>query len=297
MAFDFYFVSVLTAKDKDFALSLNVNSLVSYYYKDQLLKLLSLKKAGSWKGKLMVDNGAYSYWKRGGTVDIDEYLDFINDNIDYINYAVALDKIPGTYGVPNVYSDVIEAADITYSNFMYMWNRIKDRSKLMPVFHQDEPFEYLEKYLDIEGLEYICIASHGMSDKFSWYLDCFRTIQSSNNPNIKTHCLGATLNGDLNKLSFSSADASTWVFACMSGCVITSVGRIYVGSVKAIDNLKDYPVFGEVQQVCDSIGIDNVYDLAEELSARQKYTIYELFTHSINDTCNKINPADQLLLF
>lgn len=295
MACDFYFVSILTSCNKEFALSLNVNSLASYFYKAQTLKLLECKKSGAWSGKLLIDNGAYSFWKRGGELDINEYINFLNENNDYIDYAIALDKIPGTYGVPNKYSDVIDSANATYDNFIYMREHMLDKSKLLPVFHQDESFDYLYKYLSMEDVNYICIAPHGMGDKYKWYADCFAIIKKLR-PDIKVHCLGATLTATMKQFPFTSMDASTWVFACMSGCVITSIGRVYVGSVDAINELSKYPIMEEIQEVCDIIGIDDIYKLSTELQARQMYTIYELFRGALSADTGTIELQTQLTL-
>ena len=280
--FDYYFTSVTGKYSEELLLKLNANCLASYLIDKNLLdKFIEHKKNGTWSGKLLVDNGAYTIWKKGGEVDLDKYLEFLNANIEYIDYAIALDKIPGMYQMPKKHSDIIEAANITYENYMYMRENIKDPSKLLPAFHQDEPFEYLTKYLELDDIEYICIAAHDMNSRCDWYRECFSIIHESKHPNIKVHCLGNSIPDIVKLFPFTSIDASSWKLIGSTGNIITDKGQIYVGTKYAIDCLPDN-IKSELQDKCKVIGISDIYDLAEKYSARALFIMYELYHQSLN---------------
>lgn len=280
MAFDYYFVSVTGKYSEDLLLKLNANALLSYLIDKKLLdKFLVHKRNGTWSGKLFVDNGAYTVWKQGGTIDINNYLQFLNDNIEYIDLAVSLDKIPGGYRKVKTFKDIINAAEETYNNYLYMRTRIKDLKKLVPAFHQDEPFEYLERYLEFEDIDYICIAAHDMSTRYDWYERCFQIIKNSKHPDIKVHCLGNSIPDVVNHFPFASIDASSWKLMGATGNIITSFGQVYVGTEYAIKSLPDN-MLNEIRDTCSKCGVDDIYNLAKEYSARALYIMYELYNRS-----------------
>ena len=297
MAFDYYFVSVTGQYSEDLLVRLNANCLLSYLIDKHLIKkFLIRKKSGEWKGKLLIDNGAYTVWKKGGVIDIDEYLSFLNENIEYINYAISLDKIPGMYQKQKVYSDIVNAAEETYSNYIYMKERIKDPNKLLPVFHQDEPFEYLERYLEFDDIEYICIAAHDMNTRHDWYRDCFSIIKHSKHPNIKVHCLGNSLPEIVDYFPFTSIDASSWKLMGATGNILTSSGIVYVGTQHAIDTLPE-KVKNEIISRCKECGVECINELAEKYSSRALYIMYQLHSISLNANVTQREFNEQMRLF
>lgn len=282
MAFDYYFVSVTGSYSEDLLIKLGANCLLSYYVDSRLIeKFIAHKRNGTWSGKLMIDNGAFTVWKQGGEVNREEYLNFLNKNLDYIDYAISLDKIPGRHGQQVTASDIVNAANETYNNFLYMREHIKDTKKLLPVFHQREPFKYLEQFLDFDDIDYICIAAHDMNIRYDWYEKVFATIQSSKHPNINVHGLGNSIPDVVRHFPFTSIDATSWKLVGATGSVITSYGQVYVGTRSSIDALPS-SVLDEIKYVCSMCDIDDVYLLASQYSARAKYIMYELFNQSRN---------------
>lgn len=297
MAFDYYFVSVTGKYSEELLLKLNANCLLSYLIdKNLLVKFIDHKRSGRWSGKLLVDNGAYTVWKKAGIIDINQYLEFLNSNIDYIDYAISLDKIPGHYQSVKRYPDIICAAEETYKNYLYMREKISDPKKLLPVFHQDEPFEYLQRYLEFDDITYICIAAHDMSTRNDWYRDCFTLIQNSKHPNIKVHCLGNSLPDIVEYFPFTSIDASSWKLIGATGNIITSYGNIYVGTAEAMQSLPN-SVIDEIRSVCEKCGIERIEDLAETYSSRALYIMYELYNRSKNTEVTNRKIHEQRRLF
>src|SRR5690348_2908111 len=89
------------------------------------------------KISLMLDSGVFSTWKRGNTINIDEYIDFVKRNQDIIEICVNLDVIPSKYGQARTIKQVEDSAKESYDNLKYMQSK---GLQPLPVFHRGEPF-------------------------------------------------------------------------------------------------------------------------------------------------------------
>ena len=232
MSFDYYFAGATTPRLEQCVIEIGGNILKSFYTDKVLLKRWFEHKKNGWTGKLMIDNGEFSMHRHGGTIDIDEYIQYLNDNDEYIDYAVALDKIPGIWGSPHTRYDIDSASEITYKNYLYMCEHCKSPHKLLPVFHQEERMSALERFLDIEGLEYICIAGRKdltRESRKAFYAGCFDVISRSNNPNIKVHCLGSGTLSDMIEFPFYSSDSTSCNMVAANGNIFVNDTVVYVG--------------------------------------------------------------------
>lgn len=232
MAFDYYFAGATTPRIESLLIKLNANVLKSFHTdKSTLKRFFDYKKYG-WEGKLFIDNGEFTMHRQGGTIDIDSYIQYLNNNDDYIDIAVALDKIPGIWGMPHTKDEIDCASEITYTNYLYMKKHCKSPEKLLPVFHQDERFEFLNRFLDVEGLKYICISGRkDLTPKIRkrFYDDCFDIIKNSNNPNIKVHCLGSGTLSDVELFPFTSTDSTSCNMVAANGNIFVNGVVVYVG--------------------------------------------------------------------
>lgn len=232
MAFDYYFAGATTHRIESVLVNLNANILKSFYTETSTLKRwFNYKKLG-WNGKLFIDNGEFTMHRQGGTIDIDKYIYYLNTNDKYIDLAVALDKIPGTWGVPHTRREIDDASVITYNNYMYMRDNCKSPEKLLPVFHQEERLEFLQKLLNIDGLKYICIS--GRKDltpdaRKQFYSSVFNVIEQSVNPNIKVHCLGSGTVSDAEQFNFTSMDSTSCNMVAANGNIFVRDSVVYVG--------------------------------------------------------------------
>ena len=178
-------------------------------------------------GKLLVDSGAHSAHTKGIELDLEEYIGFANDNIDKFTLYVQVDKIPGKYRMPKTARDWLEAPALSWENYLYMRERSKDPSKLVPVFHQGEDFKWLKNMCDYtfsdgSHIPYIGLSPRGdvsLKAKYDFSAECFGVIQESKNPNVKTHAFGATSLEMLEMLPYTSADSTTWVLVSAFGQV------------------------------------------------------------------------------
>lgn len=178
-------------------------------------------------GKLLIDSGAHSAHTKGIKLDLEEYIGFVNANIDKISLYVQVDKIPGQYRKPKTHQDWIEAPKLSWENYLYMREKSKNYNKLIPVFHQGEDFKWLEnlcnyKFANGEHIPYIGLSPRGdvtLTAKYDFCAKCFSIIQRSKNPTVKTHAFGATSLEMLEQLPFTSADSTTWVLVSAFGQV------------------------------------------------------------------------------
>lgn len=186
--------------------------------------------------KLFIDSGAFSAWTKGKEVNVDEYIKWINDRSDYIYLYGQVDKIPGDRLLGSTPSQVKEAADLTWQNYLYMEQRMNNPDGLLYTFHVGEPYEFLEKameYKNKKGKLIPYIALGGMVGKpmpvKRKFLDtCFKIIQKSSNPNVKVHAFGMTSFDILSNYPITSADSTSWIMCGANGNIMTDTGLITV---------------------------------------------------------------------
>jgi len=74
MAFDFYFAGTQCQESTELLKDLGCNVLKSYVNdRKEINKWFQYKKDG-WTGKLLIDNGEFTFHRKGGSLDIDEYI-------------------------------------------------------------------------------------------------------------------------------------------------------------------------------------------------------------------------------
>lgn len=234
--FDLYFAGSGSNKVLDYKLEKDVNSLFS-----QLNEKKSIQKFinSDCKGKLFIDSGAFSAHKSGSEVDVDEYIQYINENDEHFTIYAQLDKIPGTFGKPKTPEEILEAPELSWKNYLYMKDKVKSRDKLIPVFHQGEDFKHLVRMLeytheDGKHIPYIGISPANDSsvvNKEAFIKRCFDIIKASSNPNVKTHAFGMTSLDLLEKYPFTSADSTSYIMSAAYGGIMTEFGLVSVSSV------------------------------------------------------------------
>lgn len=282
---DYYFSGSLPLnvwKDLERLGRLPICVLVTQIDRATLNKMFEYQKKG-WISKLFVDSGAYTAHSKGITIDIDEYIDYLNEHDDQITICVEVDKIPGRLNQPKTKEDYIESADVSWKNFLYMRERMKSPQKLLPVFHYGESFDALRRMLewtDKDGnhLDYINLSPANdtvQRVKDRYLQECYEVIRQSSNPNVKTHLLGMTSINGLKKVPCSSCDSvSTRVIAAY-GKVRLPSGQI-IGVTKSkrthtsndnvsFKDVADPQSFKEVEDYFKSLGYtyDEVADFHE----------------------------------
>lgn len=216
---------------------LEQNILFSYLDKAAIDKY---KEMVSSHGKLFIDSGAFSAWTQGKVINVDEYINWINERSDYIDLYGQIDVIPGDRNSGAVPSneEVREAAKKTWENYLYMRPKMNKPEGLLYTFHVGEPIEFLKQALewkDADGNYIPYIALGGMVGKPAHIRDkflnqCFQVIKASPNPKVKVHAFGMTDIKLLEKYPITSADSTSWIMTGAMGNIMSDVGNVAVSS-------------------------------------------------------------------
>lgn len=266
MAVDFFFAGNQHLDCRNLLCELNANVLKSYANdKKELLEWYERRHNG-WTGKLFVDSGAFSVHKSGATVEVDPYIDYLNEHEADITYYIQLDHIPGVWGQVRTVEMTLESCDKTWDNFQYMYARLKNPKKLCPVYHMGEPMWALERIIDSE-YDFECICISGSKDiqqnqHLDWYDKCINKIKTRR-PDVRIHMLGVGKPQLNHKLNMSSMDATNWIMTGVNGSIFTPYGIVCVSdrqksSADCIFNMTQ-EARDKIEQYCQSQG----YSLAQ----------------------------------
>lgn len=158
---------------------------------------------------LMIDSGAYSAWRKGETLSVDEYVRFIYDN--------GLNRP----GVIVVSLDVINEGQASYEN----WKEMRKQGiEALPVYHVATDVRFLKLYL--KEVQYIGIGAIANLDSNRRRISLDRIwqdflIDCDNMPFVRTHGMGITSFSLMKQYPWFSVDSTSWL---MNG----AYGKIYV---------------------------------------------------------------------
>lgn len=232
---DLYFAGMSHTMAAAKIVSLGCNRLFSQEInRGEIANMVETKKAGKYSGKILIDSGAFTAHTKGIEIDVDEYISYINGIMSYIDVFAQVDHIPGQFGKPKTDKQLAEAPKKSWENYLYMRDRVSDPNKLMPIYHQGEKNEWLKNMLewtDSQGnhIPYIGISpanDKSQSEKNVFIDMCFKIIQSSSNPNVKTHAYGMTNLKVLETYPFTSADSTSWALTAVNGSIMSPWGVI-----------------------------------------------------------------------
>lgn len=240
----------------------NCLRLLSYYHEKKFIE--------EWMGmghSIFVDSGAFSAHTRGAEIDLDAYIQYVNERDENIIIFAELDKIPGTYRKPKTRQELMDAPEISWNNYLYMRERLTSHEKCLPVFHQGEDFQHLVRmleYSDSKGnIPYIGISpanDQPLGAKEAWSTRAFEVIKKSNNPNVKTHAFGLTALPVLERVPFFSADSTRWVIAAAMGKILSDYSDVSVSdqSIHNADNIIYMPkdIQAELKRQVEEAGFD-----------------------------------------
>lgn len=172
------------------------------------------------KVKLFIDSGAFTSWTKGITIDIDEYISYLNSITDDVTCYASLDVIPGKSGKSTLPTpqESKEASDKSWENYLYMRKRVKHPDKLLYTFHIGEDYQYLKNALEYSD-EFGKVGYLGLGgvvgkteEDIVEFLDkCFEIIQQSSNPNVRTHTFGMTRFRTLKQFPIYSTDSTAYI--------------------------------------------------------------------------------------
>lgn len=149
------------------------NLLLSYYYDMDGTKLSTLK-AEHPDISIMLDSGAFSAHSLGDDITVEEYADFLKDNMKYVDHAISL--------------DVLGDAEQSKKNYDEL---TKLGHKVIPVYHLMEDFKYLDYYC--KTCDYICIGGAvGFKLTIRDLYNAVNRIMKRVPGHVRVHILGTT---------------------------------------------------------------------------------------------------------
>ena len=172
--------------------------------------------------KIILDSGAFSVWTKKKQINIDHYIQFIKENRHMIDYAVALDVLPGAPNQKLSFEDRQVAARASRRNYIYMLKKGVPADILIPVYHQGEEEIWLEKmarecnYIGISPANDKTTAQRKMwlKNTCAPYL-----FNADGSPKIKFHGFAVTSFDLLTSFSWYSVDSATWLQGSISGFI------------------------------------------------------------------------------
>ena len=243
--------------------------------------------------KLFIDSGAFSVHTGKATVDIDEYIEYVNSIDEHVAAIAQVDTIPGTFGMAKSKEDYEESARKSWENFLYMYKKIKSPEKLIPVFHYGESFDVLKHMLewrDEEGkpLTYLGISpanDTSQKTKNIYMRNVYDIIANSSNPTVRTHLFGMTALDALSKFPCYSADSiSHRLVGAYGKVLIPEFGVISVSKRSRTSKTKsnmsfldtaDELAMSKLEVYLSSLNV-TVDEIAEVPDARVAVTMYSI---------------------
>lgn len=240
MSIDIYFAG---SQNKEADTLINKKSfprLFSYYNDKKGINDFFKENAFS---KLFIDSGAFTAWTKGVKINVDEYINFLNEHYDRIYLAGQVDIIAGTPDSVPTAQQQYEASVGTWENYLYMRERLKNPDVLLYTFHIGEDFKFLKQALewrDSNGNPFPYMALGGTVGKTSpqkieWFNKCWKIIKNSSHPNVKVHAFGMTSLKILENFPFTSADSTSWILTSAMGSIYSKFGNIFVSSNRKND--------------------------------------------------------------
>lgn len=237
MSIDLYFAGGSAKEIETFLMEKEANRLFNQKYERNVIGQRWFDYSDAhpgFTGKVFVDSSAFGAWTRGVEIDIDEYIDYLNSNEGRFEVIASLDVIPGSKYTAPTRQQVMEASKKSWENYLYMYDRVLDKDKVIPVFHIGEPWSYLEKILayrhaDGSKVQYMglggLVGVHS-KDRMKFMSQVFEIIKKSSNPEIKVHGFGVTTLSLLEQFPFTSADSTSAMITGGMGSILTPYGTV-----------------------------------------------------------------------
>ena len=168
----------------------------------------NLKRAKELCEKIIIDNGAFTLWRKGGVIDWNEYYNWIKDHLNEIEFYFIPDVIDGTEE---------ENDDLIVEFFKKFRSNISVNPMLkkgVPIWHINESLERLEKMM--KSFDYIAIGSAGEFAQLGthkWHKrmdEAMRVICDEDGyPKVKVHMLRCLDPKIFTRYPFESGDSTS----------------------------------------------------------------------------------------
>lgn len=101
------------------------------------------------QGKLFMDSGAFPASKKNTDLDIDKYIDYVNQVGDHFYGIAQLDYIP-RLSDGSFQERTEKSMKLTWERYLYMWERVRPelRKKLIYIIHEEDTETCLRRALE-----------------------------------------------------------------------------------------------------------------------------------------------------
>lgn len=224
---------------------------------------------------LFVDSGAFSAATRGVQISIEEYIDWLNKWSKPMEKFCCWDKIPVGDINPK------DSAKETWENYLYMYDRVNEPEKLVYVYHNGEPIEYLEKAIEF-GCKHIALGGIAKATT-QVRRDFFESVKDILNEHseIDVHAFGMTEIGLLKEYTFiNSGDSTTWLWPLkFSEAQFDSIPKVYFDDTNPtkkhhINNITDEQYFAVEDELRDfGFEVEDLYGKGDGNRNREVYQV------------------------
>ena len=156
---------------------------------------------------VIIDSGAFSVWNKGGSIDIDEYLNFCKSLPQHWTF-INLDVIPETGSKAE---DIERCCSQGYENYLYLKQHLKN---VMPVYHCGDNIKWLHKFMETADFLGISPANDTHENVKRVFL---KEVFSITRDKVKTHGLGYSSFDGLKMFPFYSVDSISFKKSKING--------------------------------------------------------------------------------
>lgn len=206
---DVYFVTAGNPQELDVIERVKPRCILVSYFYFRNKNLGDIIKRIGYKPKIMLDSGAFSAYRRGRPVNLEEYMNYIKKNKEHLDGYITLDVlVEGGEGDLKYKGD----SKTTKENFV----RMKEEGlNPIPVFHYKEDEKHLEFYVN-RGEKRIAIGGTVPERDKGKVADWFRLLPILYK-GIDFHLLGSSSLKIIDTCDVKSVDSSTWIMQAVKG--------------------------------------------------------------------------------
>ena len=202
--FKLYYAGTRTKYAEDLLTEYGYHRLMSYVNEKGAIQKHC--KAGR---KVFVDSGAFSAMTRGIQINVDDYIDWLNQ------YSANMEKFCCFDHIGLSEDEYEQCAKDTWENYLYMYERLNEPHKLVYVYHYGEPIEYLHRALEF-GCKYVAlggVAKRKRAERTEFFASLKNEFDE--HPDVDVHAFGMTDVDLLTKYTFiHGADSTSWLWPC-----------------------------------------------------------------------------------
>ena len=201
-----YFVTVGLREEIEVIRNVRPPRLLCSYWYFKSRSLREFCNSIGYRPEIILDSGAYSAFTKGKSVNLFDYMKYIEENAEYISWYVALDVIGDSFSTKAYYEIM--------------------RSKCfnpVPVFHYDDDFSLIQYYARA-GAEMVALGNtvriRNKEEVARW---CRLVHQQQ--PDILLHLLGSSSQKIIDCDVVTSCDSSAWYMRAVNGSPTSIPGK------------------------------------------------------------------------